>query len=44
MYQCPKCESTNTEKDRSFAGGDTGDRKCNNCGYVGQSREFRKDK
>ena len=42
MYQCPKCGSKNTQKDRGFAGNDTGDRKCNDCGYEGQSREFKK--
>jgi transcription initiation factor TFIIIB Brf1 subunit/transcription initiation factor TFIIB len=41
MYKCPKCQSYSTSKERSFAGGDTGDRICNSCGYTAQSHMFK---
>jgi DNA polymerase III alpha subunit (gram-positive type) len=42
-YRCPKCQSTDTEKDRDpFRGADTGDRICNKCGHVGWHTSFEK--
>jgi predicted nucleic-acid-binding Zn-ribbon protein len=32
-YKCPKYGETKLSTDRHFAGGDTGDRTCSNCGY-----------
>lgn len=39
-YICPKCKSTHTVKDKSFAGSETGDRKCENCGYMAPTHKF----
>ncbi|MEZ8095800.1 hypothetical protein ACED51_17005 [Photobacterium swingsii] len=41
MYKCPKCGSTDTDKDR-YLGSDTMDRVCFDCNYVGAKSEFRK--
>lgn len=42
MYQCPKskCKSKNTYKEK-ILGQDTGDRVCNDCGYITSSASFR---
>ena len=52
MYKCPQCGSTNVKKERMdarFSGADfdkeidTGDRICQQCGFVGTSNEFNRD-
>lgn len=52
MYKCPQCGSTNVKKERMdarFSGADfdkeidTGDRLCQQCGFVGTSNEFNRD-
>jgi len=43
MYNCPKCGSNNTTKER-IMGADTMDRICGKCGYIGPKEEFKEKK
>ncbi|WP_230853928.1 TFIIB-type zinc ribbon-containing protein [Campylobacter concisus] len=48
MYKCPNCGSSSIKKERIYveeAGReiDTGDRICQDCGFVGTSNEFNRD-
>ncbi len=45
MYKCPKCSSKSTSKEKVFAGNDSGDRVCNECGHIAPANQFKvKDK
>lgn len=48
MYKCPNCGSSSVKKERIYveeAGREiaTGDRICQDCGFVGTSNEFNRD-
>ena len=42
MYQCPKCKSTETYKEK-IMGADTGDRVCKICDYTTSANSFKTD-
>ena len=44
IYKCPKCSSKSTSKDKVFAGNDSGDRVCNDCGYISTANQFKVNK